>query len=90
MTLSDSEALYSKQIHRLLYQAFVEIRHQGREKNCAPVVGLANLLHNVPLDLERAANGEIGYEDVFNSLTYRADELNCRAWIEAEISRMKP
>ncbi|MDF1743642.1 MAG: hypothetical protein P1V19_08095 [Gimesia sp.] len=88
MTLSDSEALYSKQIHGLLYYAFVEIRHQGREKNCAPVVGLANLLHTVPFDLERAANGEIGYEDVFSSLMSRADELNCRAWIEAEFLKM--
>ena len=89
MTQSESEARCLRRLYQLLYQALVEIRQQGREAKNAPIFGLANLLHVVPLELERAAKGEISYEDVYDSLTIRADELNCRAWIDGEISRME-
>lgn len=89
MTRSDSEADYRRQLHHLLYQALLEIRLEGGELKSGAIFGLANLLHNVPLELEQAAAGKITYEEAFHSLTTRAGYFNHQTWIDQEIAWLK-
>jgi len=69
----------TKIIHRLLFDALLEIRSECRKParaECGAEVGysLSDLFHTVVLDLERAALGEINYDEVLAELTKRAEE----------------
>ena len=55
MTINDLETLRRRQIHDLLHIALIEIRQLGGDLKSRPVFGLANLHHNVPLELEQVA-----------------------------------
>ena len=85
---SDAEALAIEKLHRLLYLALIEIRHEGRELDRSSVFGLANLFHVTPLELAKAARGETSYQEVMRSLLDKAKELNCESWIQNGIARM--
>ncbi|MBI1246805.1 hypothetical protein GC197_03045 [bacterium] len=78
---SQTEALAIEKLYRLMYLAFLDIRSEGAQLNSGPVYGLANLFHGIPPQLEKAAQGEMTYEEVMRSLLDKARELKCEAWI---------
>lgn len=47
-------------VHRLLFRALLEIRSQGHEQNNKLVFHLADLFHNVVLEMENAVRGSVG------------------------------
>jgi hypothetical protein len=68
-------------IHRLLFRALLEIRSQGREQQNKAVFHLADLFHNVVLEMENAAEGRCTYEDVLKLLGERAGEKGMDRWL---------
>jgi hypothetical protein len=68
-------------VHRLLFRALIEIRDQGQEHKNKLVFHLADLFHNVVLDMETAAEGGLSYEEVLSQLEEKAKEKNCERWL---------
>jgi hypothetical protein len=78
-----------KVVHRLLFNALLEIRSQGYDQRDKVVYHLADLFHNVVLEMENAAEGTATYEDVFHFLEERAREKGCEAWVQRNLERLK-
>jgi hypothetical protein len=75
-----------EQVHQLLHLALLEVRvaaHEGSPKKC---FHLADLFHNVPLQLQRVAEGQGTYEEVLGWIRERAREKGCEQWVEAALA----
>jgi hypothetical protein len=81
MQTTDKTAL--ELIHRLLFRALIEIRAQGHEQKNKLVFHLADLFHNVVLDMEAAAEGRLSYDEVLRQLEEKAKEKNCERWLQS-------
>jgi Mg/Co/Ni transporter MgtE len=68
-------------VHRLLFRALIEMRAQGHEQKSKLVFHLADLFHNVVLDMEAAAEGKLTYDEVLRQLEEKAKEKNCERWL---------
>lgn len=69
-------------LHRLLYTALVEMRVEAHEQQNQMIFHLADLFHNVPLQLERVAKGEGTYEEILQWVETRASEKKINAWFD--------
>ena len=78
----DAEAM----IHRLLHLAMLEIRIASHEAGDKKVFKLADLFHNVPLQLQRVARGDGSPEEVLQWLRTRAREAGCERWLEGAMT----
>jgi hypothetical protein len=67
----------------LLFRALLEIRAQGDEQKSKVAFHLADLFHNVVLDLEAAAEGRLTYDEVLRQLEEKARAMNCERWLHA-------
>lgn len=76
-------------VHRLLFRALIEIRTEGHEQKNKLVFHLADLFHNAALDLEAAAEGRQGYDEVFRRLEEKAREKGCERWLEAAVAQIE-
>jgi hypothetical protein len=74
-------------VHRLLFRALIEIRAQGHEHKNKLVFHLADLFHNVVLDMEAAALGKLTYDEVLRQLEAKAKEKNCERWLHAALEQ---
>jgi Mg/Co/Ni transporter MgtE len=79
MQTTDKSAL--ELVHRLLFRALIEIRAQGHEQKNKLVFHLADLFHNVVLDMQAAAEGRLSYDEVLRQLEEKAKEKNCERWL---------
>jgi hypothetical protein len=77
-------------LHRLLFQALLEIRSQGHEARNKAVFRLADLFHNIVLEMQRAAGGEASYEDVLSLLQELAAEKGCENWLARQMDQLPP
>lgn len=68
-------------LHRLIYLALVEIRAEAYEIENKKIFAIADLLHTIPLQLERATKGEEEIENVLASLKEKADIKEMRKWL---------
>lgn len=68
-------------VHRLLFQALLEIREQGHESRNKVVFHLADLFHNVVLEMEAAARGEESFDSVLQTLSRIAAEKGLERWL---------
>jgi hypothetical protein len=78
---------------RLLYDALLEIRAEGHALNNERIFRLADLFHNVPLQLERSDAGETYDEDIMAWLNTRAQGNYLAQWLDLrtnEIMRTYP
>ncbi len=75
-------------VHRLLFRALLELRSQGHEHQNKLVFHLADLFHTAVLEMERAARGECGYDDVMRHLQQRADEKGLRRWLDHNLAEL--
>jgi hypothetical protein len=75
-------------LHRLLYMALVEIRFQSQEGKPMVAFRLADLFHNVPLQLERASHGDGSYEEVLDYLRKRAKDQGAENWLTRRIEEL--
>jgi hypothetical protein len=87
MHTTDKTAL--ELVHRLLFRARIEIRAQGHEQNNRLVFHLADLFHNIVLDMEAAAEGRLSYDDVFRQLEEKAREKNCERWLHSALTQIE-
>lgn len=80
----------SKTVHRLLFQALLEIRNQGYSTGDKAVYHLADLFHNVALQLEAVAEGKgyITYDDILAFIRQRAGEKGWEKWIDDRINEI--
>src|SRR5260370_15616806 len=69
-------------VHRLLFQALLEMRSQGHELKNKVVFRLADLFHSVVLEMRNAAEGRCTYQDVARFLRERAPDCKCERWLE--------
>ncbi len=69
-------------IHRLLFQALLAIRSQGQEQKNKVVFHLADLFHNIVLEMAIAAEGKCTYADVLKCLEERAKEKGLDRWLD--------
>ena len=69
-------------IHRLLRLALVDIRVEAYTTGNERVFCVADLCHNIPLQIERIAHGEETYDDVFAWLRNRAAQRGCATWLD--------
>jgi hypothetical protein len=76
-------------VHRLLFRALIEIRAQGHEQKNKLVFHLADLFHNVVLDMESAAEGRSTYEEVLRQLEEKAKEKRCEQWLYSAITQIE-
>jgi hypothetical protein len=75
-------------VHRLLFQALLEIREQGHEGRNKVVFHLADLFHNIVIDMEAAARGEQSFESVFQVLSRTADEKGLDRWLSTTLANL--
>lgn len=74
-------------VHRLLFDALVEIRTEGHEQHNKLVFHLADLFHGTTLDLRSAAEGDLTYDEVLRQLGKKAQEIGCGRWFDSAIER---
>ncbi len=73
-------------VHRLLFRALLEIRSQGHEQQNKVVFHLADLFHNVVLEMQNAAEGRCTYEEVLKVLEERAKEKGLDKWFDQNLA----
>jgi hypothetical protein len=70
-------------INYLLYHSLIEIREAAYDnKSYTAIFKIADVFHNVPLQLEKAAKGERGYRDILDDIKERAKRNGCLDWVE--------
>lgn len=74
-----------EKVHRLLYRALLEMRLEAHDVQNRKIFHSADLFHNIPLHLERAARGDATYEEIFSALNDRAAEKGCAEWLSAAL-----
>jgi hypothetical protein len=72
-------------LYRLLYAALLDIRVEGYTVNNKKVFHLADLMHNVPLQLDKVERGESSAEEVMHWLEKHAHEKGIERWLEQAI-----
>lgn len=82
-TINDSAV---KTLHRLLFRALIEIRAEGHDEKNKVAYHLADLFHNVVLEMENAAEGEKSYDDVLAILNERASERGLERWLKTTLA----
>ena len=78
-------------IHRLLFQALLEMRQRGHESGDNAVYHLADLFHNVALQLEHAdgLSESDEYDEILDFLKRRAKEKGCDAWLQQQLDQFE-
>jgi hypothetical protein len=91
MTKEDKYMTPSKKLHRLLFHALTEMREEGRVKGDPLVAKLADLFHNVVLQMELAAAGDefCTYEKAWEFLQTRAKEIGCETWVRERLQAIE-
>jgi hypothetical protein len=77
-----------EQVHQLLHLALLEMRVAAQEGGSKKCFHLADLFHNVPLQLQRVAQGEGTCEEVLAWIRERAREKGCEQWVETALVGM--
>lgn len=81
------------QLYRLLYAALLDLRAEGQRAENPVVVLLADLFHNVPLQLHRVDQSDLTPGDILTWLRSRAQGTPMEGWLnlrEAEVVHGEP
>ena len=70
-------------VHRVCYQALVDMRAQADQTHSMKVFDLTDIFHNTPLALEVALEGSESYEEALRWIRERAEFRGCRAWLDS-------
>lgn len=79
------EAPIRNVLYRILHDALLEIRAEAYECDNQKIFGLSDLLHTLPLSLERTARGEASPQDVMQWLQVRAGQKGLDQWLDLRI-----
>lgn len=89
--MQENHTSEAETVHRLLFRALLEMRSQGHDQKNKLVFHLADLFHNIVLQMESAAEGRCSYKDVMELLERRAKEKGLDRWLSqnlAELNRL--
>ena len=75
-------------VHQLLFRALLEIRSQGHEEKNKVVFHLADLFHNIVLEMERAVNSLDTFDEVLRHLEDRAREKGLERWLNTNLGQI--
>ncbi len=73
---------YRTLLHQLLYHALIDIREAAYEGNIRAAFKLSDLIHNLPLQLERVMREDGDYREIFDDLRTRGMRKGFESWIE--------
>ncbi len=78
-------------VHQLLFQALLEMRQRGHDSGDSAVFHLADLFHNVALQLEQAGTQSESddYDEILAFLKQRAKEKGCDDWLRQQLDRIE-
>lgn len=78
-------------IHQLLFQALLEMRQRGHDSGDNAVYHLADLFHNIALQLDQAdaATESDDYDDILEFLKRRAKEKGCDDWLQQHLEQIE-
>ena len=68
-------------IFRLLHEALLEMRVEAGQSGNQKAFHLADLFHNVPLQLARVHRGELTHKQVLEWVKARAKEKGMTSWL---------
>ncbi len=69
-------------VYDLMYQAFVDIRYAAyEEKSHQAIFKVADLFHNVPLQIERIERESGDFSKILTKLKRRAQLSGCESWL---------
>ena len=69
-------------LHKTLYYALIEMRSCGQESGDKVVIHLADLFHNIVMQMGDVAEGGRSYSEVLENLKEAADRGGSRAWLD--------
>lgn len=78
-----------QQLYRLLYLALIDLRAQGHDAEDRLVFLLADLFHNVPLQLDRVDQGDLAPDDVLGWLHSRARGTPMEDWLNLRMREIR-
>lgn len=78
-------------VHELLFKALLEMRQRGAETGDNVVFHLADLFHNVALQLEQVESPDDAaeYGHILNFLKTRAKEKGCEEWLDRQLELLE-
>jgi hypothetical protein len=80
-------------ILKLMYAAFLDSRIASYSKDSHTSFVLADIFHNVPLQMNRAEKGEMSYADIISWIQKKCKERKCQSWLDnatANIAHLDP
>jgi hypothetical protein len=73
-------------IHKILARALLDIRIAAHEQNSKIAFDLSDLVHNVPLQLERELKGNTDFTETLNWIRMRAEQKKLTKWLDAVVA----
>ena len=68
-------------IFKLMYVAFLDIRIASYSQDSHTCLVLADIFHNVPLQMNQADKGKKSYTDIVTWIQKKCEERNCTSWL---------
>jgi hypothetical protein len=78
--MTDRETLY-----RLLFDALLDLRTEGKECRNGRVFGLADLMHQLPNQLMEMEEGKLQATDILEELRSHAQKRGVETWLEKHL-----
>lgn len=78
-------------ILKLMYRAFLDIRIASYEKDSSTCFILADVFHNVPLQMNQADKEKGSYAEIIKWIQEKCAARKCTSWLEnatAEIAKL--
>jgi hypothetical protein len=69
-----------------MYRAFLDIRIAGYSQDSHTCFVLADVFHNVPLQMNQADKGVKSYADIVTWIEEKCEEKKCKTWFDNAIS----
>jgi hypothetical protein len=83
-------AVTKRMLYELLYMALIDLRFEGHTAQNQLVYLLADLFHNVPLQLDRVDHGDLAPDEVLHWMRQRASGTIMEAWLDQRIPEVAP
>jgi len=77
-----------QQLYRLLYTALIDLRAEGHNAENRLVFLLADLFHNIPLQLDLVDRGDLAPEDILRWLRSRAHGTPMEDWLNLRVQEV--
>ena len=76
-----------KMLHRLLFDALIDMRVRGYESGDEAIFALSDMFHNVPLQLDGLDRNELSVQDILQEVRERARRHHdAEGWLERRMS----